>query len=199
MNKKQITIDTYNRSARALAQKFNHIGPRVEDVKRAFSFFTKKNPKVVELGCGNGRDAKEIIAYTNDYIGIDASEGMISLAKEYVPETNFQVSTIESFVFPENTDIIFAFASLLHLSKEEIMHVLKNTYQKLSLGGIFYISVKMDTYHERIKTDDFGERVFYFYDKEDWRSLAGETGYKIMYEDTQNLLGVEWLTVVLQK
>ena len=38
MDKKKQTIQTYNKSAEAMTEKFNDIGVRTEDVKRGFSF-----------------------------------------------------------------------------------------------------------------------------------------------------------------
>lgn len=67
MNKKQQIIDVYNATAEEMTRKFAGIGSRVEDILQAFSYIQKDVPKVVEIGCGNGRDAREILKYTPDY------------------------------------------------------------------------------------------------------------------------------------
>ena len=126
MNKKQQTIDTYNATAELMAGKFTAIGPRVEDVLQAFSYIQKYSPRVVEIGCGNGRDAGEILTHTSDYIGIDVSTEMIRLAKKSLPDSasKFIVADIEDFKFPERIDIVFSFASLLHTPKEALEKIL---------------------------------------------------------------------------
>lgn len=103
MDKKQQTIDTYNATAGLMAKKFTGIGARVDDILQAFSYVKKSSPKVVEIGCGNGRDAREILNHTSDYIGMDVSSEMIRLTQEYLPEaTNkFVVADVEDFDFPE--------------------------------------------------------------------------------------------------
>jgi len=199
MNKKKETIKTYNQSAPALAKYFDSIGSRIKDIERGFSYIHKKNPKVLEIGCGNGRDARDILNFTNDYVGIDISEGMVKLAKESIPDTNFLVSDVEEFDFPLNTDIIFAFASLLHLDKSAVREVLIKAHKSLTVNGIFYISVKRDNYQEKMKVDEFGQRVFYYYKESDLRNLAQETGYEVIYEDTQLMKNTEWLTVIFKK
>lgn len=198
MTKKSETIKSYNKGVKTLAKKFNEIGPRIKDIKEGLSYINKENPKVLELGCGNGRDAKIILQHTNDYLGMDASEEMINLAKEYASEGNFQVADIEEFSFPENIDIVFAFASLLHFDKESFKNILDKAHDSLSNNGIFYISVKLKPYQENAKTDKFGSRTFYYYKPEDITELAKDK-YKVIKTDIQILKGIKWLTVILRK
>lgn len=68
MDNKQQTIDTYNATAERMAEKFNTIGARANDIKQTFEYIQKTSPRVVEIGCGNGRDATEILKYTSDYL-----------------------------------------------------------------------------------------------------------------------------------
>lgn len=176
MDKKQQTIDTYNATAVQMAEKFSGIGARVADVSRAFSHVMKLSPLVVEIGCGNGRDAQEILKHTDRYIGMDISSEMIRIAQEALPEHahSFVVADIESFDFPEGTDIVFSFASLLHTPKEELEKVLKKIFQALHPGGIAFISLKYaDSYEEVTKTDEFGTRTYYYYTPEEILILGG--------------------------
>lgn len=198
MNKKLETIKSYNKGAKILARKFNEIGPRTKDVEQGISFTNKKNPKVLEIGCGNGRDAKEILKFTNDYIGVDISEKMINLAKEYTSEGRFQTADIEEYEFPQNVDIIFAFASLLHFDKKSLNKIFNKAYDSLSNNGIFYISLKFGTHQEKVKIDEFGSRFFYLYTEKDIKELIKDK-YNILLTNKQNLKGVEWLTIVLKK
>lgn len=127
--KKKQTIDTYNTTASAMAEKFNNIGARIEDIERGLSFVEKENPRVLEIGCGNGRDAREILKNTSDYTGIDISVEMIKLAEEYAPEGHYVVADIDEYNFPSEIDIIFSFASLLHSDKESVARVLERAHE----------------------------------------------------------------------
>ncbi len=198
MDKKVQTIATYNATASAMAKKFSDIGARVEDIHKGFSFVEKSNPKVLEIGCGNGRDAKEILQRTNDYIGVDISEEMIKLARGCAPEGRFEVGDIENYNFPTGLDLIFSFASLLHSNKDNVQKILDKAHDSLSVGGVFYISLKHDEYHEESKTDEFGTRTYYFYTPELMKELAGNK-YNVTFEDRQELRGQKWFTVALQK
>ncbi|MFC1721032.1 class I SAM-dependent methyltransferase [Patescibacteria group bacterium] len=197
-NKKQETIDTYNKNAEGLARKFNTIGSREVYIKKGLSYVKNKNPKVVELGCGNGKDAEVILKYTNDYLGIDVSEGMIRLAKANLPQADFMVADIEEFEFPDKIDIIFSFASLLHFDKKSIIEILDRAHNSLDDNGIFYISVKHDKYHEKVKVDEFGSRVFYYYTEKDIRDMTDDK-YEMLEIEEEKIKGVNWLQIILRK
>lgn len=38
---------------------------------------------------------------TPDYLGIDYSEGMLKMAREYVPNAKFKLADVSEFEFPE--------------------------------------------------------------------------------------------------
>ena len=198
MNKKEQTIQTYNKNGVALARKFDDIGVRVKDVKKGFSFIKKDNPKVVEIGCGNGREAREILKHTNSYLGIDISEELVKIAKRENLDGKFEVVDIENYIFPKGIDIIFSFASLLHSDKNNVKRILDKAYESLSRDGVFYISLKYSGYQEKTIEDEFGIRTYYFYTPELIKELAGDR-YKTVYIDINNLKGQKWFTIVLQK
>ena len=89
MNKKLQTIETYNKSAKQLADKFDSLGTYAVDIEEVFDLVKKANPKVLEIGCANGRDALEILKRTNDYIGIDIAEQLIDIARRKIPRAKF--------------------------------------------------------------------------------------------------------------
>lgn len=196
--KKMRTIDTYQTSAEAMKKKFDDIGVRKEDVERAFGFIRAKNPRVVEIGCGYGREAKEIIRHTTAYVGIDISEVFIRMAQRDVPNAEFQVADIETYSFPKNVDIIFSFASLLHSDEEQVKKIFHRAHGALNPDGIFYISLKYGAYAEVTKKDEFGERTYYLYTPEQIKEIAG-VGFVSMYEDTQIIRDQKWFTICLRK
>ncbi len=197
---RQETIDTYNKSARELAEYFNGIGPRVKYIEKAFELAGNPvHPRVVEIGCGNGRDAKEIIHRSTYYQGSDISEEFIKLAQDNIPEADFIVADAVTIRFPENLDIVFAFASLLHLDKSEVRTVLQNAAKALRQGGIFYASLKYrPEYAEEIKEDRFGQRQFYFYNADVIAELAGEQ-YKVASTWREVIGHTDWFEIALER
>lgn len=202
MDWKQKTTDTYNNSAREMAEYFKGIGSRTKDIKKAFELIGDlDNPKVLEIGCGDGRDAKEIIKLTDNYLGFDISKELIKLAKANVPNTRFEVGDVTNYKFPDNLDIVFAFASLLHINRKDMKEVFDKLYWAIKPGGVFFISLKYrQEYAEEIKKDGFGERMFYFYNPELIQEIAGEN-WDVVYSDGGFVTGrdTKWFEVGLQK
>ena len=198
MNKKEQTINTYNENAKALADMYDNQRARIADIEATFSLVKKDNPKVLEIGCGNGRDAEEICKRTNAYLGIDISEKLVELAREKVSSATFEVMDVENFQFPKELDVIFASASLVHIQKNQLREVLQKALSSLNDGGVFLLSMKYcDTYKENTKEDEFGTRTYYLYSQEDIKELA--TGFTILKNELQYLRGQMWLEVLLQK
>ncbi|HUW21610.1 MAG TPA: class I SAM-dependent methyltransferase [Candidatus Bathyarchaeia archaeon] len=160
------TIDTYNKTAKIHSQKFENYGARIEDIEKAFSYIDKSNPKVIDIGCGDGRDAKEITKKTDDYLGIDLSVELIKIARKKVPRGNFIIADFETFEYPQGVDIVFAFAAILHSGRGSVKKLLKKVYRSLTPGGIFFISTKYGSYRRKVIDRD-GPKVNFLYRPED--------------------------------
>ncbi len=196
--KKAQTTDTYNKSADVLALKFDTLGARVNDIKETFALIDKKNPKTLEIGCGNGRDVEEIIKHTNDYLGIDISEKLIELARKKVPQAKFEIADVETYTFPENLDVVFAFASLIHVSKENLKVVFDQIFENLNPGGVVRMSMKQsDLYSEVTNEDEFGIRTYYHYSLQDIKDIAKQ--FVFIKSESVNLRGQGWLEIILKK
>lgn len=97
----------------------------------------KEDDIVLDLGCGDGfltRMIKDIVK--NGYVlGIDASEGMISKAKEYQTENlEFIQLDINDINFEDKFTVIISNATL-HWVKDH-NKLLRNCYRALKKGGI---------------------------------------------------------------
>lgn len=198
MDKKLRTINTYDTNAKLLAEKFRKRGSRTADIDRAFAEVSKNNPRVFEIGCGGGSEAKEILKRTDNYHGIDISQGMLKLAISHVPDAEFIQADVEYFPFRGGQDIIFAFASLLHSPKEKLEQVLSRGYHALNPGGVFYLSLKHGEYREHDVMDECGIRTFYYYTPELITELAGPS-FRVIYSEIKEILGVKWLEMMLKK
>lgn len=196
---RQVTIDTYNKSAKGLSEYFASSGARTADVDLAFKLAgSPEKARIVEIGCGDGRDAKVIARRAAWFLGFDVSTELLKIAQRQVPESMFVVADVVSFDFPRDLDIVFAFASLLHLDKREVATVLKNVHESLRPGGICYISLKYaPVYESKVKEDEYGKRLFYFYNPKIIQELAGE-GFEVAHTQRETRK-VEWFEIALRK
>ena len=195
---KEFTEETYDKAARGYAEKFKNIGVRAKDVDKAFTFVAKENPSVVEIGCGAGREAEYIFTKTNRYIGMDISAGMLEVARENFPDVHFVQADIDTYKFPEGVDIVFAFASLLHSSKESLVGIFNRIYDALNEDGVVYVSLKRrDKYSSAVVEDTYGPREFYYYTKETLLEVAGDHFDEVFYEEQERI--EPWFTMILKK
>ncbi len=198
MDTKTKTIQTYNTSAQALADKFDALGARLSDINEAFALIKKGNPRVIEIGCGNGRDAATICALTNDYHGLDISTNLLQIARHKVPQGRFEEADVETYEFPSGVDIVFSFASLIHTPIDRLEKVFRSIYTTLNPGGVFRLSMKgADRYHEVTKSDEFGTRTYYHYSQGDIERLAQD--FLFLKNEVDTLRGQQWLELLLQK
>ncbi len=194
------TVRTYNRSAAKLAEYFSGIGARVSDIEKGLSLSGRgMGARVVEAGCGDGRDAAEILPRVAFYEGYDPSEGLLEIARARLPHASFVKADAHTYEHPSDIDVIFAFASFLHIPKEELPGAFVRAYAALRSGGILYLSLKeRPSYEKQAKEDDHGKRMFYFYTPALILELAGD-GFEHAHEDHQTIGTTDWFTLALRK
>lgn len=181
MNDRTITLKTYNKIASDFSKR--HFKPFWI---KEFDFFKKIIPgkKVVDIGCGAGRDAAVFVKNKFNYLGIDGSSGMIRIASERVKRGKFQVMDYYHLTLPKKSfDGFWSAASLLHIPKNGINKVLKSLKLLLRDDGIGFISVKEKTEidHGIIKDKRYEGlgRYFSFYSKNEFSNILEKAGFKI--------------------
>lgn len=98
MEIKQKTAETYDKIASGYStDHFAHFW--IEE----FDFYKSiiNGKKVIDLGCGTGRDAAVFVENSFDYTGIDASEGMLKIASRRVPKGKFQKMDFGKTIFQD--------------------------------------------------------------------------------------------------
>jgi SAM-dependent methyltransferase len=200
-DKNQKTVEAYDKNPQFYADKFDSYGVRFEDIDRAMKLNESGSNKVLELGCGNGRDAEYIISKVgkDNYIGIDASEGLIKLAEEKVSCGTFHVKDMRELDFEiDSFGIIFSFASMLHLKREELAILMQNCYKSLKTGGILFISTKYGEYKEEKVVNLGDDKYYYFYQPEDIEKLCPYKFF-VVFKNVQDIKGQSWFEIILRK
>lgn len=119
--------------------------------------------RILDLGCGTGRDAKAFLQQGFHVVAVDGSKEMCKLASEYIGQEVI-CSTFQEFDPDGMFDGIWACDSLLHLEPIEIFSVMRKLVASLNIGGSFYVSFKYgDSSGERDGRyfTDMNENSFY--------------------------------------
>lgn len=69
--------------------------------------------RILDLGCGTGRDAGYLAAHGHQVVGLDASEQMLQYARRHHPDVSFLPGRLESFTLGQRFDVVTCLDSAL--------------------------------------------------------------------------------------
>ena len=146
------------------------------DMSDAQNKFLKKiaiGGKILDVGCGSGRDSK---LFTNAGYNITAIDGCKTFCDEVKKNVNCTVMniTFEQINFTDEFDGIWACASLLHVPSSEIKYILKKIIRSAKPGASIYLSFKYGNF-EGMRNN----RYFTDYTEKSFSKIADSIGLKI--------------------
>lgn len=155
--------------------------------------------KILDFGCGSGRDTKYFLSQGYEVDATDGSEEICRLASEYIgmPVKHMLFQELEE---EDTYDGIWACSSILHLTYDDLKLVFAKMAKALKKAGIIYTSFKYGTFE--------GERNGrYFIDmtEEKFTKFLGEKNDFHIEElwissDVRPNRGEEkWLNLILRK
>ncbi len=114
----------------------------MEEMIQRFLSYLLKDAKILDAGSGIGRDTKRFIELGYHVEAFDASIEMVKISSEY---TGIQTRylTFEQLDYEDEFDGIWACASLLHVSKDDMEEVFSRLHLALRPNGILYASFKL--------------------------------------------------------
>lgn len=111
------------------------------EIPDIFLSYLNKESKILDMGCGTGRDSKYFKELGHIVKSIDGSLEMCKIASSLLNEQVEQLNFLD-IDYKDEFDGIFACASLLHLSNEDLLVVLKKISTALKENGILYTCFK---------------------------------------------------------
>jgi len=154
--------------------------------------------RILDAGCGPGRDALAFLKKGFHVTAFDASLKMAEIASHQtglvVDQMRFQDLSYDS-----EFDGIWACASLLHVSSTEIDNVLLKLSHALKPGGFWYMSFK-EGYGERVED---GRRFLDFTEASLKTRLGSIPGISIIRiwscEDQAGRVGIRWVNALVRR
>ena len=192
------TLDYYNKNSE---EYFNStLNVDMTNTYKPFLKLVPKDGKILDLGCGSGRDSMNFIKLGYEVTAVDGSKELAKKASALLGKEVI-LSTFEELELKEKFHGIWACASLLHIKREDLKTVLNNLYNNLEDNGVFYMSFK---YGEKEYVDDKNRYFNCFTDESIISFINENTKYNILgLYITEDKLGrvneVKWLNLICNK
>ena len=129
--------------------------------------------RILDFGCGPGRDLKAFRELGHEPIGLEGSPRFVELARAYSGCEVWHQDFLKLCLPPEYFDGVFANASLFHVPSQELPRVLRELWASLKPGGILFSSNPRGGNEEGWN----GQRYGCYYDLERWREIVTAAGF----------------------
>ena len=134
-----LTLDYYNEKAQAFCDDTQNV--EFSAFQRAFTSHLPEGGRILDFGCGSGRDSRAFLNGGYQVTALDGSEELCRIASEFIGQPVI-CSTFQEYAPDEVFDGIWACASLLHIPSEELGGIVSKLAKSLRRGGCFYVSFK---------------------------------------------------------
>lgn len=184
------TLDYYDSDPEGYSD--STFGNDMSGIRRVFAGYLDRGDRILDLGCGSGRDTLAFRAAGFDVVPVDGSEGMCRVAERNIG-TPVRRLLFRDLDYSGEFDGVWACASLLHLGDDELVSVMGLIRRALRDGGVLYASFKLG--------DFAGFRDGRYYrdmTPDSVRGLAGRTGFQVervwLNRDGR---GTEWVNSIM--
>ena len=172
----------YNLTAEKTADEWyeNHVlMPSIEE----FVALLPENPRVLDLGCGGGYESMRLVKAGARVVGVDFSRESIRIAQERCPGVDFMLMDFRKLERERlgTFDGVFACASLIHISPDELPGVFTQMRNILNPNGLVLAILREGEGAWERQLEIEGQkmrRVDYLYSKE--TLSAAVSGFKYL-------------------
>ena len=191
------TLTYYNQNAQTFISHTQTVN--LQDTQERFLSCLPPGSRILDFGCGSGRDTRYFLQQGYSVDAIDGSEELCRLASQHtgIPVRQMLFQDLDC---QDTYDGIWACASILHLRVEELTDVFHRISLALHEEGILYVSFKLGKFR-----GERGGRYFTDFDESGFREYAEqfpELNIRDLWTTADVRPGREnekWLNVILRK
>lgn len=114
------------------------------DVSALYEPFLREIPpggRILDAGCGSGRDSLAFLQRGSRVLSIDASQEMVAAASQLTGQQALLL-TFDALDFNREFDGVWACGSLVHIARRDLPSVLDRLSRALKPRGVAYLSFK---------------------------------------------------------
>lgn len=197
LKQENTTIEYYNQNTDMFINAT--IDADMNAIYSEFEKYLSTGYSILDIGCGSGRDSKYFSQKGYNVISIDASKAMCERTQLITNNEVIQMNA-EDIFFESKFNAIWACASLLHVSQENMLQTMLKIVVALKDNGVFYGSWKYGT-----DVRDSKGRYFVDYTEKTLRELLAEienvTVLKMWVTTDVRCEKIEekWINVIIKK
>jgi len=155
--------------------------------------------RLLDFGCGPGRDVKALRARGHEVVGLDGCESFARMARTSTGCEVLHQDFLALDLPSESFDGVFANASLFHVPSSELPRVLRELRDALKPRGVLVCSNPRGSDEEGFS----GERWGCFFELDRWRALLTGAGFEEIahYRRPTNapVEAQRWLVMVMRR
>lgn len=129
--------------------------------------------RILDLGCGPGRDLMALRSRGHDPIGIDGCPSFVEMARAHSACDVWLQDFLQLSLPPHAFDGVYANATLFHVPRSELPRVLGEIRRCLTEDGVLFASIPRGDDQEGWS----GSRYGVWHSIEGWRSFLTEAGF----------------------
>ncbi len=131
--------DYYQKNAQEFFQQTLKVD--MELLRSRFLAYVPKGGKILDAGCGSGRDAKVFLDFGYHVKAFDAAPTLAKLAESYIGQ-KVDVLSFQDLAFDKEFDGVWACASILHVPLVDLSDIFLRMFRSLKPSGVLYASFK---------------------------------------------------------
>ena len=187
------TINYYNENAEIFFQ-----DTACADMSHLYQRFLPLIPaggRILDLGCGSGRDSRYFLKQGYQVTAIDGSAELCRLASKYIGQEVLCID-FRDLAFENCFDGVWACASLLHVPRDSIKDILARIYRALACSGVLYASFRRTKESEPAESGSSMTTMKTLFTEEDGWEICENLLTGDVREGRE---GEQWVNVVVRK
>jgi len=195
------TLNFYAANATEVAKRYE---AAQSSLGNRFSTSFAPGGRILDIGCGSGRDLAELHLQGYQPYGVDGTSEFVQLAQTYHPELEGRIAhgllPDLSIPFGGEFDGVLCSAVLMHIDTTEIFNAALSIKRCLKVSGRLLISIPSQRADAGDDERDSNRRLFKTYHPGYLRLIFERLGFSLIDQwansDSMNRQGIEWVSLL---